>query len=237
MSQDENIQGRHLKIHTFICQLIIAIITFYCAITISHYEPTPATDVPRAVAPRTPSSDANPTPSYICKTDDIGAILIAITPYSVLCPSTPLFCLSLTSFVFGIFMFNFLHTHDIDLVDGYSYFILAGVLSLDWQNVSASLRVTMPMVVWSATLLLPVAHCLFETLFPGTYWRYRQAMRVQREAIWKMIDCRGETLGDVEAGRAVEGGDVEEGINEETPLRGGERRGERRDEGGTGLDV
>jgi len=40
----------------------------------------------------------------------------------------------------------------------------------------------------------------------------------------------GERVDDVESGgEAVEGGDVEEGIDEETPLR--------RDEGRTGLDA
>jgi hypothetical protein len=94
----------------------------------------------------------------------------------------------------------------------------------------------MPIVIWSATLLLPIGHWIFKTFLPGIYWRYRQAMRLQREALWKTtIDCcRGETVGDVEAGgEAVEGGDVEEIINEETPLR----RDERRDEGRTGLDA
>lgn len=134
MPQEESIQGRHLRVYTFLCQLIIAIITFYCAIAISHYDPTPASAVPRAVAPRTPFSDANSTTSHICKTgvhDDLGAILIvsssptsflspfilpnrseesriqAITPYSVLCPTTTFFFLSLISFLFGIFKFNF----------------------------------------------------------------------------------------------------------------------------------
>jgi hypothetical protein len=58
-------------------------------------------------------------------------------------------------------------------------------------------------------------------------------MRLQREALWKSIDRRGEILDDVEAEGAVEGGDVEERIDEETPLRGDDRR----DEGGTGLDT
>jgi hypothetical protein len=152
----------------------------------------------------------------------------------VLCPSTPFFFLSLISFFFGIFKFNSLHAEDIDLIDGYSYFIIAGVLSLDQHNVLVSLQVTMPIVIWSATLLLPIGHCLFKTFLPGIYWRYRQAMRLQREALWKTINYRGETLGDVEAGgEAVEGGDVEESINEETPLR----RDERRDEGRTGLNA
>lgn len=92
----------------------------------------------------------------------------------------------------------------------------------------------MPIMIWSATLLLPIGHWLFTTFLPGTYWRYRQTMRLQREELWKIIDRRRETVGDVEArGEAVEGVDVEERINEETPLR----RNERRDEGGTGFDT
>jgi hypothetical protein len=139
----------------------------------------------------------------------------------VLCPSTPFFFLSLISFLFGIFKFNSLHTEDLDLADGYSYFIIAGLLSLDWQNVLVSLQVTMPIVIWSATLLLPIAHWLFKTFSPGIYGRYRQARRLQAEELWKIIEGRGERVGDVEAGgEAAEGGDVEE-----------------RDEGRTGLDA
>jgi hypothetical protein len=41
----------------------------------------------------------------------------------------PFFLFSLVSFVSGIFIFNYLHTEDIDYIDGYSYFIIAGVLS------------------------------------------------------------------------------------------------------------
>ena len=144
--------------------------------------------------------------------------------------------ISLISFLFGIFKFNSLHTEDIGLIDGYSYFIIAGVLSLDWQNILVSVQVTMPIVIWSAKLLYfyQLGIGSLRRFSPGIYWRYRQAMRLQIEALWKTIDCRGETVGDVEAGgEAVEGGDVEERINEETPLR----RDERRDEGRTGLDA
>ena len=152
----------------------------------------------------------------------------------MLCPSTPFFFLSLISFLFGIFKFNSLHTEDIELIDGYSYFIIPGVLSLDWQNVLVSLQVTMPMMIWSATLLLPIIHWLFKMFLPGIYGRYRQSKRLQKEALWKIINCRGETVSDVEAGgEVVAGGDVEERITEETPLR----RDERRDEGRIGLDA
>jgi hypothetical protein len=99
----------------------------------------------------------------------------------VVCPSTPFFSLSLISFLFGILKFNSLHMDDLDLADGYSYFIVAGLLSLDWQNVLESLQVTMPIMIWSATVLLPIVHWRFRTSFPGTYWRYRQARRLQAE--------------------------------------------------------
>lgn len=89
-----------------------------------------------------------------------------------------------------------------------------------------SLKVTMPIVIWSATVLLPVAHCFFKTLSPRIYVRYRQARRLQAEEMWKQVEemwkvaeGRGERVGDIDAGgEAVEGGDVEEVIDEETPL-------------------
>src|SRR5436305_1416031 len=101
MPQDERIgvgaafQGRHLRVYTFLCQLIIIIVTFYCVIAISRYgperDPTPASAVPRAVAPRTPLSDANSTTPHICKTGaredivDLGAVLI-VSSSPLLCP-------------------------------------------------------------------------------------------------------------------------------------------------------
>ncbi|KFY65576.1 hypothetical protein V496_02463 [Pseudogymnoascus sp. VKM F-4515 (FW-2607)] len=197
MPQDERIgvgaafQRRHLRVYTFLCQLIITIVTFYCAIAISCYgpsDPTPASAVPGAAALRTLLSDANSTTPHICSSgtsEDIvylGAVLVTLTPYSVLCPSTPFFLLCLISFLFGIFIFNSLHTEDLDLAEGYSYFIIAALISIDWQNVLAR--------------------------------------RLQAEEMWKILGGRGERVGDVETrGEAGEGGDVEEGINEETPLR------------------
>jgi hypothetical protein len=138
----------------------------------------------------------------------------------VLCPSTALFLLSFISFLFGIFTFNSLHTEDIDLVDGYSYFFIICLICLDWQNILVSLQVTMPIVIWSATLLLPIGYWLLKTFLPGIYWRYRQLMRLQREALLKTIYCRGETVGDSEAG-----GEATEGrIDDETPLSTSEER-------------
>ncbi|TQW01895.1 general amidase GmdA [Cordyceps javanica] len=120
-----------------LCQLILAAVTFYCAIVISHYDPT-FTPTPRAAAVRSLPDDADSTTPY-CKTGareslkGLDALLIEITPNSVLCPGTALFVFSFVSFWFGIFTFNFLHTEDIDLVDGYSYFIIARLISLDWS--------------------------------------------------------------------------------------------------------
>jgi hypothetical protein len=132
----------------------------------------------------------------------------------VLCPSTALFLFSFISFLFGIFTFNSLHTEAIDLIDGYSYFIIIILICLDWQNALVSLQVTMPIVIWSATLLLPIGHWLLKTFLPGIYWKYRQWMSLQREALWKTICCQGETVSDAEAGgEAIEGR-----MNEETPL-------------------
>ncbi|KAG9235617.1 hypothetical protein BJ875DRAFT_266209 [Amylocarpus encephaloides] len=125
---------RHL-VYTLLYQLIIAVVTFYYAIVISHYD-TIFTSTPRAVAVRSSFNDANSTTPH-CKTGvrrsfrGLNTLLIEIIPYSVLCPSTALFLLSFVSFWFGIFTFNFLHTEDIDFVNGYSYFIIAGLMSLD----------------------------------------------------------------------------------------------------------
>jgi hypothetical protein len=147
----------------------------------------------------------------------------AITPHSVLCPNTFFFVLYLISFLFGIFAFNSLHTEDLDLADGYLFFIITGLLFLDRQNALASLQATMPMVIWSATVLLPVAHWLFRKASPEMYGSYRRMRKLQVKEFWKIIG-REEKVGNVEAGgEAVEGGGVE-GIDEETPLRRDERR-------------
>jgi len=98
MPKDERIgvgaafQGRHPRVYTFLCQLIIAIVTFYCAIAISRYgperDPIPASAVPGTVAPRTPLSDANSTTPHICKNGaredvvDIGAALIVSSSFT-----------------------------------------------------------------------------------------------------------------------------------------------------------
>lgn len=89
-------QGRHLRVYTFPCQLIIAIITFYCAITISCYgperDPSPASAIPGAVALRTLLRDANSTTPHIYTTDacgdivDLGAVLI-VSSYLTSSPS------------------------------------------------------------------------------------------------------------------------------------------------------
>ena len=84
----------------------------------------------------------------------------------------------------------------------------------------------MPILIWTATVLLPIMHWLFNTFFPGIFGRCKQSRRLQAEELWKIMEGRGERVGDVEAGgEAVEGGDVEERIHEETPLRDEGRRG------------
>jgi hypothetical protein len=64
---------------------------------------------------------------------------------------------------------------------------------------------------------------------PRIYWRYRQAMRVLRVALWKTIDCRGETVGGVEAGGR-------RGCRRKN-YRGDASEEERRDKGRIGLDA
>lgn len=221
-------QEKHILVYTFLCQLVIAVVTFYCAIVISHYDPT-SLSIPDAAALQSLLSDANSMETS-CKSSaqksfhGFDAVLVAITTYSLLCPSTALFLLSLFLFLFGISTFNFLHTEDVDLVDGYSYFIIAGLISvdwsLDWQDILKSLQVTMPILIWSSTLLLPIGHWLCKTFLPGPYWRYRRWTRSHREVVWKMMDCRGGTVDNVDSER----GAVEGRVNEETRLMTDEGR-------------
>jgi hypothetical protein len=88
---------KHLLVssYIFLCQLTIAIVTFYCAIAISHYNPIIASSTPRGVPFRTPYSDANSTTPHICKTgvrkdfEDLDAVLIVrYSPSSSLFPFT-----------------------------------------------------------------------------------------------------------------------------------------------------
>ena len=88
-------RDRHLRVYTFLCQLTIAIVTFYCAIAISHYNPAFASSIPKGVALQSPYSDANSTTPHICKTgvrkdfEDLDAIIIvSYSPSSLLSPST-----------------------------------------------------------------------------------------------------------------------------------------------------
>jgi hypothetical protein len=78
-----------------------------------------------------------------------------------------------------------------------------------------SLQVTLLILIWSATLLLPIGHWLCKTFLPGIYWRYRQWS--QREAVWKIIDCRGATVHEIDS-------EWEAVVNEEIPLMTGEGR-------------
>jgi hypothetical protein len=77
----------------------------------------------------------------------------------------------------------------------------------------------MPMVIWSATVLLPGLHWLFRTVSPRMYISYRQVRKSQAEEFWKIIG-RGEGMGDVEAGRVA----IDRDIDEETPLRTNDSR-------------
>ncbi|KAF2752917.1 hypothetical protein EJ05DRAFT_490522 [Pseudovirgaria hyperparasitica] len=158
-------------------------------------------------------------------TVDLGAVLVAIAPYIVLCPDTFSFVLYLISFLFGIFAFNSLHTEDFDLFDGYDFLVITGLLSLDRQSAFASFQAIMPMVIWSATVLLPLVHWLVKKISPAMYVRYRR-MRKSQAHEFRRIMGRGERVGNVEAGGGGEsvGREEAERINEETPLRRDERK-------------
>ena len=79
------------------------------------------------------------------------------------------------------------------------------------------LQVTLPLFIWSATLLLPIGYWLCKTFLPRIYWRYRQYIRSQREGLRKIINYRGEIVGDVD----TEGGVEEGGVDEQTSLMHG----------------
>jgi hypothetical protein len=76
----------------------------------------------------------------------------------------------------------------------------------------------MPVVIWSATVFLPVAYWLVRKVSLEMYVSYRWTRKLYAMEFWKMIGG-GESVGNIEAGgEAVEGGDIQ-GINKETPLR------------------
>lgn len=255
---------RHPRLYTLLYQFLLAIVTFYCALAIARYGPErdPASVAPRALASRTPLSDANSTTPHICTygaREDIvdpGYYLIVrhlsfcflpnrshllsatvcrrtlliipkvITPYVVLCPSTPVLLLSLITFVTGIWKFNALHTEDIYLADGYSMILSMTIFSIDWHHILVSLQIYLPIFIWIATVMMPVMHWFTKTCFPGVYRRYREAKTAQAEEAKTQRESRregGREL-DVEQGQQGEV-QVREEAGEETPLKEGEMLG------------
>lgn len=80
---------RHLLVYT-LCQIIIAVVTFYSVIIISYYD-TISTSTPRAVAIRSSFNDANSTTPH-CKNGvrehfgSLDALLIASSSFISLLP-------------------------------------------------------------------------------------------------------------------------------------------------------
>jgi len=82
-------QERHPRLYAILCQLLIAITTFYCALTIARYgpelDPSPTPAIP-GILPRNPSSDANSTIPHICPNGaredlvDFGPMSVLIIP-------------------------------------------------------------------------------------------------------------------------------------------------------------
>ena len=81
---------RHLLVYTLLCQIIIAVVTFYSVIIISYYD-TFSTSTPRAVAIRSSFNDANSTTPH-CKNGvrehfgSLDALLIARSSFISLLP-------------------------------------------------------------------------------------------------------------------------------------------------------
>jgi hypothetical protein len=84
-------QEKHPRIYIFLCQLIITIVTFYCAIVISRYSPKrdliPVLAIPGIIAPQTLLNDTNSITPYIYKNNaredivDLGTTLIVSSSF------------------------------------------------------------------------------------------------------------------------------------------------------------
>jgi hypothetical protein len=157
----------------------------------------------------------------------------AITPYAVLCPSTPFFLLSLLTFTAGIIKFNSMHKDDPWLAHpGYMMMVLTNITTIDWQNILISLQIYAPLNIWSISVGLAFAHWLFRMCFPRTYEKVGGVWRRSLEAWWrdleaqraKAVQRQRERGIDVEAGVEGEGeaqaeGEAQREVSEETPLR------------------
>ena len=110
----------------------------------------------------------------------------AITPYSVLCPSTPFFLLSLVAYVFGLYKYSALDTQEFERGFVYAYSIISGLIHLDRHNILVSFQITMPLAIWTATIMIPVGIWMFRTIFPGTHRKYLEGKR-KRDEEWKKL--------------------------------------------------
>ena len=138
----------------------------------------------------------------------------AITPYSVLCPSTPFFLLSLVAYVFGLYKYSALDTQEFERGFVYAYSIISGLIHLDRHNILVSFQITMPLAIWTATIMIPVGIWMFRTIFPGTHRKYLEGKRKRDEEWKKLLESKRERVGDVESGEgAVERVDPEAGPN------------------------
>lgn len=82
--------------------------------------------------------------------------------YVVLCPNTPFFLLTLVTYMLGMIKFNVMHEDDIWLVKLGPGFLCAIIFAqVDWRHIFASLQIFAPMMIWSASIALPIFHWLF----------------------------------------------------------------------------
>lgn len=161
---------------------------------------------------------------------DLTAIQ-AITPYSVLCPSTPFFLFSLITFFLGILTLALLHKDDLFVSTGWIGLFAITVTGIDWRHILVSLQIFLPMNIWAVNFANIIVHWFARTCFPGWYARIAESMRLaeeerQRRAEEERLKNLAETEGRVDV-EAEAGGEaqMEGDAHEETPLNGGIRYG------------
>ncbi|PMD32977.1 hypothetical protein L207DRAFT_518359, partial [Hyaloscypha variabilis F] len=204
------------RLYTFLYQILLVAITFFCAIAIQRYDPSSL--------PSSHPSDGNSTTPHICKHGaredylDLGPFT-PYTPYIILCPSTPTFLFSIFTFVTGIYKFNTLHKVCVDVTGLYSGLVALFVLNADWRHIFSFLQLLAPFC-WFLSVFVFVMDWMFWVCFPGAHGRLMEMKRAQREARRVEAEKRrkqrvGERGRDIEHGKVVE---AQEEASEETPL-------------------
>jgi hypothetical protein len=131
----------------------------------------------------------------------------AITPYTVLCPSTPFFLLSLLTFTTGMTKFYTMHKADFWLGNGFFVMLVTIVPSLDRRNILVSLQIMVPTCIWIVSVFIAASMWFFKTCSPRTYEKHREArreMQGQRERS-KDVEAMAGGQEEVRAVRETQG--------------------------------